>query len=137
MQNESILFIPCTEGTAGGSLQGTIQASFANLSEMFGEPAFEGKGDKITTEFCIDFEYYDGIDDEVQYGSFSLYDWHYARNFNDDYEVITWNVGGKGYLSSIAADLAMKIFNDTDTRYGYDDAVLCHANWHECDSIAA
>ena len=82
-------------------------------------------------------EGYDGIDDEVQYGSFSLYDWHYARNFNDDYEVITWNVGGKGYLSSIAADLAMKIFNDTDTRYGYDDAVLCHANWHDCDSIAA
>ena len=34
----------------GSSLRGSIFASFAELKEIFGQPAFEGKGDKITTE---------------------------------------------------------------------------------------
>ena len=134
---KSILFIPCTSGTAGGSRQGTIEASFAELKEMFGEPAFEGKGDKITTEFVIDYEYHDDISESTERGSFSLYDWHYSRNFGDDYEKITWNVGGKGLCDSLAADYAIRIFNDTDTRYGYDNAVLCHATWHDITNMAA
>ena len=42
---QTIQFIPCTEGYSGTSLRGSIQASFADLKEMFGEPAFEGIGD--------------------------------------------------------------------------------------------
>ena len=61
----SILFIPCTEGTAGGSRQGTITSSFADLKEMFGDPVFEGKGDNITTEFVIDYEYHNDINEET------------------------------------------------------------------------
>ena len=104
---------------------------------MFGEPAFEGKGDKITTEFVIDYEYHDDISESTERGSFSLYDWHYSRNFGDDYEKITWNVGGKGLCDSLAADYAIRIFNDTDTRYGYDNAVLCHATCHDITNMAA
>ena len=53
---QTIQFIPCTEGYSGTSLRGSIQASFADLKEMFGEPAYEGIGDKITTEFVIDYQ---------------------------------------------------------------------------------
>jgi hypothetical protein len=128
---DSILFKPCTEGHGGGSKQGTITASFANLREMFGDPAFEGKGDNITTEFVIDYEYHNEITEETEYGSFCLYDWGYSRNFGNDYEDITWNVGGKSFMDGMAADYAIRIFNKTDVRYGYESAVLCHANWHE------
>ena len=88
-----------TDYLTGGSLRGTLQASFADLKEVLGEPAFEGKGDKITTEFCVRWE--DGEDD---FGYFALYDWHYARDFNDDYSPITWNIGGKSFDDYLAAD---------------------------------
>lgn len=128
-----ILYKPCIPGTVGhgGSLQGEIRASFADLKEMFGEPAFEGIGDKITTEFVIDYEYHDDLIDDTRYGGFTLYDWRFGRNLNDDTEEIIWNVGGRNFMDGVAADEAIRIFNDTDTRYGYDTAVLCHANWHD------
>lgn len=134
-----ILFIPCddTTGCVGMSLQGHITASFAELCEMFGKPAFEGKGDKVTTEFAIDFEWYDN-DDEVHYGGFVLYDWHYGRNFNDDYEQITWNVGARSWNDGYAATIAKKIFDETDVRYAYDDfyaACLAHATWHDVQQL--
>lgn len=128
---EQVLFIPCEGIHGGGSRQGTIEASFADLREMFGDPAFEGKGDNITTEFVIDVEYRDGIDDDTQRDSFCLYDWGYARDFGDDYKVITWNVGGKGFMSSLYASKALEIFEKTDVRYGLESAVLCHAEWHD------
>ena len=133
MKNESILFKPCVPGTSGhgGSLQGEIRASYAELVEMFGEPAFEGIGDKITTEFVIDYEYHDGITDDTEYGGFTLYDWRFGRNLNDDTEEITWNVGGRNFMDGVAASHAIDIFNNTDVRYGQDSAVLCHAQWHK------
>ena len=68
---------------------------------------------------------------------FTLYDYktgseNYTNTINQ-----TWNVGGKGLCDSLAADYAIRIFNDTDTRYGYDDAVLCHATWHDISDMAA
>ena len=130
---EEILFKPCVSGTeriAGTCKQGEIEASFADLEEMFGEPAFEGKGDKITTEFVIDYEYLYPITGEYEYGQFCLYDWRYARDFNDDYKKITWNIGGKGFMDSLIAGHAMMLFEKTDIREEYEQAVLCHANWH-------
>jgi hypothetical protein len=130
---EEILFKPCTSGTgriAGSCKQGNVEASFADLEEMFGEPAFEGKGDKITTEFVVDYEYFNSITRENEYGQFCLYDWHYARDFNDDYKKITWNIGGKGFMAVEAVDYAMMLFEKTDIREEYEQAVLCHANWH-------
>ena len=133
VNKNQILFIPCEYGTAGGSLQGSLFASFAHLREMFGDPAFEGKGDNITTEFVIDYEWYDN-DEDVEYGSFSLYDWHYGRDFADDYKVIKWNIGGKGFSDSYAATLAQKLFEKTDIRCAHDDACLAHANWHDLNN---
>jgi len=129
MEKNEIRFEPCDDGTAGGSLQGSISASFYELEQMFGTPAFEGKGDKITTEFVVDFEYYDAWGD-LEMGTFSLYDWHYARNFNDDSEEITWNVGGPYYTCSLAADFAMKIFRETDVRYGDEEACLANYDFN-------
>ena len=120
---QTIQFIPCDDTIAGGSLKGSIFATYHELETMFGEPAFCGKGDKITTEFCIDYEV---NDDEEGYdtGTFALYDWHYARNFGDDFEKITWNVGGKNFNDSLAADLALKLF----TKSGES---LVYAKWHD------
>lgn len=132
---EQVMFIPCEDCHGGGSRQGTIKASYADLREMFGEPAFEGKGDHITTEFVIDVEYRDGIEDDTEYGSFCLYDWGYGRNFGNDYEEIEWNVGGKGFMTSLYASKALEIFEKTDVRYGHEEACLAHADWHDWDIV--
>ena len=115
---QTIQFIPCEEFSTGTSLQGSIEASYSDLVRMFGKPAYEGIGDKVTTEFVIDYQVNDGRG-ESKYGTFTLYDWHFARNLNDDYAVTKWNVGGRGYDDSYAADLAQKLFEQTDDSLVY------------------
>ena len=115
---QTIQFIPCESGTTGPSLQGSIYASYNDLVRMFGKPAYEGLGDKVTTEFIIEYQVSDS-QGESKYGTFTLYDWHFARNLNDDYDVTIWNVGGNGYDDSFAADLAQKIFRETDDSLVY------------------
>jgi len=84
----------------GSSLKGHLIASFADIKEVLGEPAFEGKGDKITTEWVVRWE----DEEEDTFGYFSIYDWRYARDFNDDYSKIEWNIGGKSFDDWIASD---------------------------------
>ena len=115
---QTIQFIPCEEFSTGTCLQGSIEASYSDLVRMFGKPAFEGIGDKVTTEFVIDYQVSDGRG-ESKYGTFTLYDWHFARNLNDDYAVTKWNVGGRDYDDSYAADLAQKLFEQTDDSLVY------------------
>jgi hypothetical protein len=122
---QTIQFIPCKEFSSGTSLQGSIEASYSDLVRMFGKPAFEGIGDKVTTEFVIDYQV-SNSEGESKYGTFTLYDWHFARNLNDDYAVTKWNVGGRGYDDSFAADLAQKIFENTDDS-------LVYAKLHELE----
>ena len=122
---QTIQFIPCEEFSSGTSLQGSIEASYNDLVRMFGKPAYEGIGDKVTTEFVIDYQVSDS-EGESKYGTFTLYDWHFARNLNDDYAITKWNVGGRGYDDSFAADLAQKIFENTDDS-------LVYAKLHELE----
>ena len=91
-------------GACGTSRKGDINASFADLKELLGEPTFEGKGDKITTEWVVNWK--DDHNDER--GIFTLYDWHYARNFGNDYEVIQWNIGGNNYNDVLAVDALLE-----------------------------
>ena len=121
---QTIQFIPCTEGANGTSLRGSIEASVADLKEMFGEPWFEGLGDKVTTEWTI--EYQVGNDYDRKYGVFTIYDWHRCRNIHDDYEKTTWNIGGNNFDDGIAADLAVKIFEKTNES-------LVYAKLHQLD----
>ena len=129
------MFIPCEGISGGGSKQGTIRASFADLREMFGEPAFEGKGDNITTEFVLDIEYWDGFEEGRQCDSVCLYDWGYARNFGNDYEEIDWNVGGKGFMASLYIDKALEIFKKTDIRFSHNEACMAHAHIHDWEVV--
>ena len=115
---QTIQFIPCTGGANGTSYQGKIMASYNDLERMFGEPAYEGIGDKVTTEWIIEYQVSDG-DGERKYGTFTLYDWCYARNLHDNYAVTQWNVGGNSYEDSMTADLAVKIFAETDESLVY------------------
>lgn len=115
---QTIQFIPCTEFASGTCLQGSMEASYNDLVRMFGEPAYEGIGDKITTEFVIDYQVSDD-DGERKYGTFTLYDWHYARNLNDDYAVTQWNIGGKCFDDVSAADIAQKLFVESDDSLVY------------------
>ena len=122
---QTIQFIPCKEGAHGTSLRGSIQASVADLKEMFGEPWVEGFGDKVTTEWTIDYQVSDGEGDR-EYGTFTIYDWHRSRDIHDDYTKPTWNIGGKKFDDSIAADIAVKLFEKTDES-------LVYAKLHELD----
>jgi len=131
LNEKKIQFIPCDDLGGGGKRVGSLFASFYDLEAMFGKPAFEGKGDKITTEFCIDFEVSDGTGEYYETGTFRLYDWHYARDFNNDHEEIEWNIGGNGYDDSSAADDALAIFKNTDVRYEDDEACMAKAKWHD------
>ena len=124
---QTIQFIPCTGGANGTSYQGKIMASYNDLERMFGEPAYEGIGDKITTEFVVEYQVSDDEGDS-KYGTFTLYDWHFARDLTDNYAVTQWNVGGKGYDDSFAADLAQKIFEKTNDS-------LVYAKLHQLDEV--
>ena len=124
---QTIQFIPCTEFASGTSLQGKIFASYNDLVDMFGEPAYEGIGDKITTEFVVEYQVSDDEGDS-KYGTFTLYDWHFARDLTDNYAVTQWNVGGRGYDDSFAADLAQKIFEKTNDS-------LVYAKLHQLDEV--
>ena len=115
---QTIQFIPCTGGANGTSYQGKIMASYNDLERMFGEPAYEGIGDKVTTEWIIEYQVSDD-DGERKYGTFTLYDWCFARNLHDNYAVTQWNVGGNSYEDSMTADLAVKIFAETDESLVY------------------
>ena len=115
---QTIQFIPCTAGASGTSLQGKIFASYNDLERMFGKPAYEGIGDKVTTEWIIEYQVSDD-EGESKYGTFTLYDWHFARNLHDNYAVTQWNVGGNSYEDSMTADLAVKIFAETDESLVY------------------
>ena len=88
----------------GSSLKGHLTASFVQIAEVLGEPAFEGKGDRVTTEWCVRWD----NEEEDTFGYFSIYDWRYARDFNDDYKDIEWNIGGKSFDDSIASDEVYK-----------------------------
>jgi len=98
----------------------TVECSFYDLQCMFGKPAFEGKGDNITTEFLVNYEAYisDEMGVEEIMGQFRLYDWYYSRDFNDDYKDITWNIGGNSFEDEEHFRIALKLFQDTDIRYG-------------------
>jgi len=122
---QTIQFIPCEMGASGTSRQGQIEASYNDLVRMFGKPAFEGIGDKITTEFIIEYQVNDS-EGESKYGTFTLYDWYFARNLNNDYEKTFWNVGGNNYEDSFAADLSLKLFEETDDS-------LVYAKLHELE----
>ena len=134
MEKNEIKFEPCDSGSAGGQRQSSITASFYELEHMFGDPVFEGKGDKITTEFVVDYQYYDAWGD-LEMGTFSLYDWRYGRKFNNDHEEIEWNVGGPYFTCGLAADFALRLFRETDVRYAHDQACLGHNQTHNLEEV--
>ena len=72
---------------AGTSLQGHIVASREDLMKVFGSPIDYPLGDKVTTEWIIEFN-----DLEIA----TIYDWknEVRPNFN---EIFEWNIGGKTY----------------------------------------
>lgn len=108
----------------GGHKLGTIKMSFSDLRTMFGDPTFEGKGDNITTEFVVDYTHFDNYGDWSG-GEFTLYDWYYTRDFNDDYTEIEWNIGGKCFDDEMACLTAVRMFKETDIRYAFDRGEPC------------
>ncbi|OUW42624.1 hypothetical protein CBD41_08855 [bacterium TMED181] len=81
------------------------------LESALGKPDFEGIGDNITTQFVVKAMFFDNNDTDFDHITFSLYDWHYSRNLNDNYAKTTWNVGGEGYGCVEAADLFIECIN--------------------------
>jgi hypothetical protein len=112
---DTIKFNNTDDFRSGSCLQGEgVRISFSDLVSMFGHPHYEGVGDKITTEWIVkwergDDEGYEGCTDD---GTFTIYDWHFARNLGDDYAPTLWNIGG----------------NSKSDYYAFQEAVLIHLN---------
>ena len=115
---EKIIYSSADLGGDGTSLKGYVTASYNELVEMFGEPAYGESGDsKCTFTFVVNYEIdYDG---DLEYGQFTLYDWKGNRP-NYDGEQFQVHVGGSCITDSLAADNAIRIFNKTDARYAKD-----------------
>jgi hypothetical protein len=111
--NSFIEFTSTDVFAAGTSLQSSNhEYSYNNLVEAFGEPSYEGIGDKTTTEFTVKWEKYDAEDGAETSGTFTIYDWHHARNLSDSNAKTKWNIGGFGFQDYVAFQEAMNIFNE-------------------------
>ena len=75
----------------GTWLQGHIVATRREIEAVFGAPAYEDEGDKVTTEWNILFD-----DGTVS----TIYDWkRYELGAPAMDERITWNIGGKSFAA--------------------------------------
>ena len=109
--SSTIQFIPSDSFVSGTCLQHQgVEMSYSDLCLMFGKPFYEGIGDKITTEFSIEYRWYDAEWDEHKTGVFTIYDWHFARNLNDDYAKTAWNIGGTNIDDYFAFVEARELF---------------------------
>lgn len=72
-----------TDGVNGTHLQGTINATYARLVEVFGEPNCNGDAYKVQKEWIIKFE--DGT-------IATIYDWKEGDNHYTN--VTDWHIGG-------------------------------------------
>lgn len=68
----------------GTSLSGYISCTRNQLQQMFGEPMYNGPGDKVTTEWLIKFD--DGM-------VVTIYDWKRYDNGPGLNEVYQWHIG--------------------------------------------
>lgn len=124
---------------SGTSLQHAgVELSYNDLVRMFGEPHFEGIGDKTTTEWTIEYQRYDAEWDEHSYGVFTIYDWHFARNLNDNYAKTRWNIGGKNINDYFAFADALELYEKNDANEDFlSDGILTHARLHELPQVGA
>lgn len=137
MEKSTIQYIPCTEFASGTSLQHAgVELSYNDLVRMFGAPHYEGIGDKTTTEWTIEYQRYDAEWDERVDGVFTIYDWHFARNLNDNYAKTKWNIGGKNINDYFAFVDALELYNNNDANEDFMlDGILTHARIHELPQV--
>lgn len=134
-EKSTITFIPSMDFANGTSLQHAgVELSYADICRMFGEPHFEGIGDKTTTEWSIEYQKYDAEWDEFTSGTFTIYDWHFARKLGDDYAKTSWNIGGKNIYDYYAFEEALAMFEADPTM---DDGELNGTHvLPECGAVA-
>jgi hypothetical protein len=81
------------DSIGGTWLQGYIDASYAELVAVFGEPNCPGDNYKVSTEWCMRFE-----DGTVA----TIYDWKLTNLYDDEMWTVSqmrgfnreWNIGG-------------------------------------------
>lgn len=135
MTQSTITFTPLEEFATGTSLQHAgVELSYADICRMFGKPMFEGIGDKTTTEWTIEYQKYDAEWDEYTSGKFTIYDWHFARNLNDDYSKTRWNIGGQNINDYYAFEEALHMF-EADPTMDDGELIGSHA-LPECGAVA-
>jgi len=93
--------------TSGSSYVGTIEATYEELIEAFGEPTYkEPSGDgKVSTEWNLEFEH-----EDAKYVVATIYDWKMYDNGTAcrSGEKFEWHVGGFEYeaLELVEEELA-------------------------------
>ena len=85
----------------GTSLQGYTETTMRRLIEVFGEPEYYGEGDKVTVEWCLQFE-----DGTVA----TIYDWkRYELGTPELDELMHWNVGGNSAVALATVEYQMRV----------------------------
>ena len=67
---------------------GVLYLSYNQMCELFGRAHAEGRFDKTSTEWAFSW-----TNDEEDSGVFTVYDWYFARD-KDDEVVTKWSIGG-------------------------------------------
>ena len=101
MNSKDLTFYSSTRGAHGTGFMGYVQASYADLVRIFGEPT-DGDGDKTDAQWVLRF-----ADDQVA----TIYNYKNGKTYLgadglDKTEIETWHVGGK---SKIALSRIQKI----------------------------
>lgn len=97
----------------GTSLMGYVSTTYDTLVEKFGEPTYTDCGDKVNTEWCLEFEVDAdngsvGEDGNIEYVTATIYDWKVDATPYGEYN---WHVGG---TSEESYDCVIAAMADTD-----------------------
>jgi hypothetical protein len=88
-----------TADVYGTSMQGTINITYNELVRLFGEPPFDGDGEKVTCEWILD------IDGHIV----TIYDWKIYQYDINVTELTNWHIGGNDGKS---VDLLKQVLED-------------------------
>jgi len=82
------------EVVSGSCLQGYQEASYDQLVKLFGEPNSYGDGDKVHTEWVINFEVYDEDWEDTETHTATIYDWKEDDDAARRVPMYNWHIGG-------------------------------------------
>ena len=89
----------------GTSLVGTIKTTYSDLVETFGEPTYQMAGDKVNTEWKLEFQVWNWKNADTDYHVVTIYDWKLDETPFGEYD---WHIGGNTFEAIEMVENAMR-----------------------------